>query len=113
MTIGSISFGRVIAVTGPQKKATKLQNRMKQQLKKETVLAYDVTQKYKYSCTGGVLANSARRGDCSLVYVTGRDVEKIKNKEQGWNTIDDILSHMSFHIDLNKENTNRAVELLA
>ena len=113
MTIGNVSFGRVTAVTGPQKKATKLQNRMKQQIKQQKVIAYDVTQKYKYVYTGGVLANSANKGECSFVYVTGRDVQKIKDKEQGWDTLDGILSHMSNHIDLNKENTNRAVDLLA
>lgn len=113
MTIGNVSFGRVIAVTGTYKKAGKLQNRMKQQIKQDKVLVYDVTNKYRYASTGGVLANSASRGDCSLVYVTGKDVKKIKDKEIGWDTLDGILSHMSQHIDLNKESTNRAVDLLA
>ncbi|MBQ8886804.1 MAG: hypothetical protein IJY61_03795 [Candidatus Gastranaerophilales bacterium] len=113
MTIGNVSFGRVVAVTGSYKKAGKLQNRMKQQLKQEKVIAYDVTDKYRYASTGGVLANSANKGECSLVYVTGKDVKKVKNKEAGWDTLDGILSHMSQHIDLNKESTNRAVDLLA
>ena len=76
MTIGNVSFGRVVAVTGSYKKAGKLQNRMKQQLKQEKVIAYDVTDKYRYASTGGVLANSANKGECSLVYVTGKDVKK-------------------------------------
>ena len=96
MAIGNVSFGRVVAVTGPYK-----------------VLVYDVTDKYRYASTGGVLANSANRGDCSIVYVTGKDVKKVQNKETGWDTLDAILGHMSQHIDLYKENTNRAVDLLA
>ena len=113
MAIGNLSFGRVIAVTGSFKKASKLQNRMKQQIKQDKVLVYDVTDKYRYASTGGVLANSANRGDCSIVYVTGKDVAKVKNREEGWDSLDAILSHMSQHIDLNKESTNRAVDLLA
>ena len=98
MSINGISFGSVVAVSGKKSKINKLNNKLKSQALNGNIIMKDVTQHYKHATSSGLMAQAAQRGNSVEIYITGKDVEKIKTRQQGWETLDGILSNLSSYI---------------
>lgn len=112
MQVQNVSFGKVFAVTGTKEQTNLLKYKMIQPIKKGNVMLFDVTQNFVSSHSEGVLGTAVRNGDTAIVYVTGNDVKKVKNLENGWQNLDGVLSHISEHINLKKVNVGKAVNML-
>ena len=111
MPIGDVSFGRVIAVTGKPRDVNRMNKRLKSYVNDGRILAYNVTEQYKYQLsTSGSISAAVARGEDAYVYVTKDDVKKVKDKQNGWNSIHGILSNMSRYINLNETRINKALD---
>ena len=102
MEVSSVSFGKVIAVSGKRRKAEYLKNEMKN-TPNMTVL--DASDFYLSSVTDGLLHKAARRYDSVDIYITGKDNESYKNKEEGWKTLNDVLCHIDKYYNLRTTST--------
>ena len=96
MSVGKVSFGSVIAVYGNNKKVNKINRKLIETAKNNEFMRKDVTNQYINSASSGLLAQAAQKGDRIEIYIIGKeDVNKVKNGEPLWDTIDGILSHVS------------------
>ncbi len=103
MSVGKVSFGSVIAISGNNNKIEKINRRLRNQAERGDLMMKDVTQQYVNASSWGVMAQAAQKGDRVEIYIKGKeDVGKVKNKEPQWDTIDGILSHISSYQDVNK-----------
>lgn len=113
MTIQNVSFGKVYAVTGTHKQADSLRTGLAPQIAKGNTMLIDVTSAFYHSYSEGVLGSAAKVGDCAMVCITGADVKKVETKQKGWDSIDNILLHISDYVDLKKKsNITKAIKLL-
>ena len=110
MSVNGVSFGSVVAVSGKYGKINKINNRMHSQAKMGKVIMKDVTEHYKHAPSSGLLAQSVQRGDTLEIYITGKDVNKVKTKQSGWDTLDGILSNLSSYIQIDRMPTSEVVE---
>ncbi|MCD7740315.1 MAG: hypothetical protein LUH11_03095 [Candidatus Gastranaerophilales bacterium] len=102
----NISFGSVIAVSGKPQKVNKVSSKLYTQVRLGDIIMKDVTSVYKNASSSGMLAQSAQNGDKVEIYITGNDVDKVKNKALNWDTLGGILSNLSTYFNLQeKENT--------
>lgn len=108
MAIGNVSFGSVIAVAGKPNKINKI-NKKLHAYDNNNLIMKDVTNYYKNASSQGVLAQYAQKGDKIEIYVTGNDVEKVKNKENNWKTIEGILSNLTSYFNTDKMNVSEAI----
>lgn len=107
MSVSSVSFGKVIAVSGKVRKAEYLKNETK---KIPNVTVIDAFNYYVTSATNGLLHKAAMRRDAVDIYVTGKDNEKLINKEEGWQNLNDILCHIDKYYDLRITSTQTVKE---
>lgn len=110
MKTANVSFGKVTAVSGKPSRVNKLNSRLEPKLRNGHVIMRDVTHIYRSAPTGYTLADAAAKGQKVEIYVTGEDVSKIKNKESGWNTLDDVLAHISSYFTLAQTSIDEAVQ---
>ena len=109
MSVSSVSFGKVIAVSGKSKKVRYLRNEMS---KTPNVSVLDATDHYMSTITGGLLHKAAKRYDMIDIYITGEDYKSLKNQEEGWRDLNDILSHIDKYFNLRTTSTNTVKEVL-
>ena len=102
MPINNVSFGRVIALSGDQRKIKKINSKLAPQLNSGDVIVKDVTNHYRNAKSSGVLASAVKRGDRVEIYITGDDIKKVKQQHNEWDTIDGILSHLNLYYDTKK-----------
>lgn len=110
MSINKVSFGKVITAFGKPKKMERLNNLISSSGKSDKVMIKDVTNIYRNSFTDGLMGQAAQRGEKVSLYITGDDVQKVKNKEKNWNTMDGILSNLQGYCDLATMSVREAVE---
>lgn len=106
MQISPISFGKVIAVSGKSKSMRKLHYKA-QNIK--DVAIRDVTQYYMYTPDQGLLSQAAKSGQSVELYITGNDKKAYDNKENGWETTSEILSHMDKYLSLRNTNIDQVL----
>lgn len=109
MSVSSVSFGKVIAVSGKRKKTQYLRYEM---AKMPNVTVLDATHYYMTSATDGLLHKAAKRYDAVDIYVTGEDNKSLINKEEGWQDLSDVLSHIDKYFNLRTTSTNIVKEVL-
>lgn len=109
MSVSSVSFGKVIAVSGKSKKIKYLRNEMS---KTPNVTVLDATTHYMSTPTNGLLQKAAKHYDMIDIYVTGKDNKSLKNKEPGWETLSDVLGHIDKYFNLRTTSTNIVKEVL-
>ena len=106
MSVGKISFGSVVAVSGNHNKVEKVNNRLRSNAQKGDIMMKDVTKQYVNAPSSGLIAQAAQKGDRIEIYITGKeDVAKVKNKAPQWDTIDGVLTHLSAYYNINKMST--------
>lgn len=110
MSVGNVSFGSVVAVSGKHGKINKVNNKLYTQSRLGNVIMKDVTDHYKHASSYGLLAQSAQKGDKVEIYITGSDVSKVKDKQKGWDTLDGILSNLSSYFSIDKLSVNEVIE---
>ena len=110
MSVGNVSFGSVVAVSGKAGKINKVNNRLHPQSRNGNVIMKDVTEHYKHASSYGLMAQSAQKGDKVEIYITGNDVSKVKDKAKGWDTLDGILSNLSSYFNIDKMSVNDVVD---
>ena len=110
MKSADVSFKRVVAVTGKPKKLQKINKKLFHHAQNGQVMIKDVTYLYKNAPSNGELAQAAQRGEMVDVYITGDDIAKIKAKQQGWKSINDILSNVQEYFSINPLLLNEAVD---
>ncbi len=101
MKTANVSFGRVVALSGKSPKLKKINDKISQKKQNGFVVSRDVTHEYVNAPATGALAIAAQRGDKVEIYITGEDVKKF-GKQDGWKTMDDVLSHLSAYYDATK-----------
>lgn len=109
MSINNVSFGSVIAVTGKANKVNKVNKKLHPHAQSGSVIMKDVTNYYKNASSSGVLAQSAQNGDKVEIYITGNDIEKVKNNENDWKTIEGILSNLDSYISLERTHIGEVI----
>ena len=102
MSIGKISFGSVIAISGKEKRVRRVNQRLRPQTQSGKVMLKDVTRKYMNAAYWGVMAQAAQRGDKVEIYITGTDVQKVKKRDPNWDSIDGILSNLTDYHNVNE-----------
>lgn len=110
MAVNGVSFGSVVAVSGKKNKINKVNSRLQYQAKSGNVIMKDVTEHYRHAPSCGLLAQSVQKGDKLEIYITGKDVDKVKSRQSGWDTLDGILSNLSSYIQIDRMPTNEVVE---
>ena len=109
MPVGEVSFGRVVALTGKPRDVERMNRRLKPLVNSGKILSYNVTNEYKHqSSSNGSISAAVSRGEDAFVYVTGQDVQKVKNKQKGWDSLYNILCNMSQYINLNETRVSKA-----
>ena len=109
VSINKISFGSVVAVSGKPNKVSRLNNKMGRYIRDGYVMVKDVTSKYEFAPSNGVMAQAAQRGENVSIYITGDDVKKVEQKQKNWDTTDDILTNLCAYFNINKLPFNDAV----
>ncbi len=102
MKISAISFGKVIAVSGKEKKIKKVNRVIQPYANSGKIMIKDVTRNYINARSSGVLASAAQQGDRVNIYITGEDVKKVRDNDEQWNTTEKILSNLCKYYDVNK-----------
>lgn len=102
MSIGKISFGSVIAVSGKKKKVNKVNQKLTDKIQSGEIMIKDVTRAYINLPSWGAMAQAAQRGEKVEIYITGDDVQKVKRREQNWDTINGILSNLTSYHNVNE-----------
>ena len=110
MSVNGVSFGSVVAVSGKKGKINKVNNKLQYHAKSGQVIMKDVTEHYRHAPSSGLLAQSVQRGDKLEIYITGKDVDKVKSKQSGWDTLDGILSNLSSYIQIDRMSTGDVVD---
>ncbi|MCD7779284.1 MAG: hypothetical protein LUH05_01265 [Candidatus Gastranaerophilales bacterium] len=113
MPVNNVSFGSVIAVSGKPKKVNKVSSRLYTQMQVGDIIMKDVTSVYKNASSEGMLAQSAQRGDKVEIYITGKDVDKVRNQEPEWDTLGGILSNLSTYFNLNRNTVEETVNSIS
>lgn len=101
MQVSKVSFGKVIAASGKEKKMKKITQKLDAKMKSREIIVRDVTGIYKNTLSGGEMAKAAQRGDVIDLFVSGKDAEKMRKKEPGWSSINEVLSHLEDYININ------------
>ena len=109
MKTANVSFGKVLAVYAKRSKIKKVNNALQDRANQGQLVMRDVTSNYYNAPTYGLLASAAQNGDTIEIYITGDDVKKV-GKEQGWTTIEGILSHMNACISGSKLRVEEIVD---
>ncbi len=109
MKVANVSFGKVVAVMGKDKKIKKINEKLSHKRQNGLIAMRDVTQHYKFAPSTGVLAQAAQNGNNIEIYITGDDVEKM-NRDPEWKSIEGILSHLSRCFDATKLSVSETVE---
>lgn len=112
MKTNSISFGNVTAVTGKPKTIAKLNKKLNHEKSRGNLIIRDVTTMYKNVSSAGEMAQAAQRGELVDIYITGDDIKRIKDKEQGWRSLSDILCNITNYFNANTMRTNEVIENL-
>ena len=110
MSVNGVSFGSVVAVSGKKGKINKVNNKLQQQAKAGQVIMKDVTEHYRHAPSSGLLAQSVQRGDKLEIYITCKDVDKVKSKKPGWETLDGILSNLCSYIQIDRMSTGDVID---
>lgn len=109
MKTANVSFGKVIALSGKEAKLKRVNEKIAYKKQIGQVVSRDVTHEYVNAPSTGSLALAAQRGDRVEIYITGDDVKKF-GKQDGWKTMDDVLSHLSAYYDVAKLSITEAVD---
>lgn len=109
MTINNVSFGSVIALSGRPNKINKINKKLHSYAQEGNVIMKDVTNYYQNASSQGVLAQSAQKGDKVEIYITGEDIEKVKNKDNNWKTVEGILSNLTSYFNTDRMNIGEAI----
>lgn len=112
MKVSAISFGKVIAVSGKEKKISKVNSILQPYANSGKIMIKDVTRNYINARSSGVLADAAQHGAIVNVYITGDDVQKVKNNHEEWNTTEKILSNLCTYYDVNKMSISEAARTI-
>lgn len=111
MPVNGVSFGRVVALTGKSRDVNRMNKRLKSYVNDGEILSYNVTEQYRHQLsTTGAISAAVARGEEAYVYVTRDDVKKVKDKQNGWDSLHGILSHMSRYINLNETRVSKAFD---
>ncbi len=110
MSIEPILFGRVVGITGKQRKIDAINKKLRDSSLKDEVIIKDVTSHYKNKETTGEISQSVKKGLSASIYITGDDVSKIKKREKNWRTIDGILSHLNEYYDIKSFSVNQVID---
>ena len=75
----------------------KFQNLMEHtpELRRGEILQENVTNRYLYAPSDGLMASSVQKGQSVKIYITGNDVKKVRAHQDGWKSLDDILSQLN------------------
>ena len=95
---------------GKPKKMERLNSLLSSAAKADKVMIKDVTNIYRNSFTDGLMGQAAQRGEKVSLYITGEDIQKVKNKEKNWNTMNGILSNLQGYCNLATMSVRDAVE---
>lgn len=98
----SVSFGNIVTVSGSRSKIGSINYALRNERLHDEVLIQDVTAQYVNAPTSGMFAKEVQKGNIINLYATGDDIEKIKNKESNYSTIDGIISAMKDYFDANR-----------
>ena len=95
---------------GKPKKMERLNSLLASAAKADKVMIKDVTNIYRNSFTDGLMGQAAQRGEKVSLYITGNDIQKVKNREKNWNTMEGILSNLQGYCNLATMSVRDAVE---
>lgn len=109
MKASSVSFGKVIALSGKESKIKKVNSKLAGVIDSKQIIVRDYTSFYQNAPSSGSLAQAAQKGDKIEIYVTGGDVKKM-GKFPDWKTPEGVLSHLSCCYDLAMISIGEAVE---
>ena len=109
MLTSGVSFGKVIAVSGNPKKMMIVNKKLYPYTQNGTVMIKDVTSFYKNVPPHGELALAAQNGEIVDLYITREDVLNVKNKKDGWKSIQDILVNLEDSFSANKMFLNEVI----
>ena len=107
--MSNISFGRVVAVSAKPRKMEKLYKKTEAYCKLGKLIVKDVTDVYDNAASNGIMAQAVKRGERLDLFVTGEDVEKMKNKTQGWRTMNELVANIDSYINANLMSLNEVV----
>ena len=106
VSINSVSFGKVIAISGKPKKIDRLNESLKPYKQADQVVVRDVTHIYKNSYGDGLMTQAASRGEKVSVYITGEDIPKLKQMK----SMNGILSSLQAYYNLDTMSMREAIE---
>lgn len=104
MEVGNVSFGSVIAVSGGQRNMKKFSEAIRRspKYKQGDILQKDVTSHYKYASRNGLMARAAQSGQDVDIYITGEDLQNVRQRKDGWDTLDGILMQLSKFVNVDR-----------
>ena len=112
MEVGNVSFGGVVAVSGGQRNMKKFSEALTKNIeyRKGDVMQRDVTSHYKYAARNGLMARAAQSGQSVNIYITGEDAQFVRERKDGWDTLDGILMQLTKFINVDRINPETAVQ---
>ena len=105
-----VSFAKIIAVSAKPKKMSKLHKKAEPHCKTGQLIVKDVTDVYDNAASNGIMAQAVQRGEEIDLFVTGSDVQKMKNKLQGWKTMNELVAKIDSYIDGNRKSSKEIVQ---
>lgn len=112
METKNVSFGKVIAVSGKRSNVSLFNDLMKRHkdYSYDKIMQKDVTSHYMNASKTGLMAESAQNGDSVEICITGIDLQNVKQKKVGWDTLDGILANLTGLFRLDKLQPEIAVQ---
>ena len=112
-SVGNVSVGNVVAILGRHEKMKGFHDIIsKDNALKRRIALRDVTSKYQYAPSNGLMAQSAQRGDSVEILITGKDLENMSNRVDGWDTMDGLLTKLTSFIKLDNIKPEVAIQKL-
>lgn len=112
MEVGNVSFGGVVAVSGKQWNMQKFSEAMRKSVdyRNGDIMQRDVTSHYKYAARNGLMARAAQSGQSVNIYITGEDAQFVRERKDGWDTLDGILMQLTKFVNVDRMNPEAAVQ---
>lgn len=98
MNISNVSFGRVVLVGGESSKMEAASNALYKEKLEGSVMVKNITEGVKYLSLDGMISADARNGLSVFAYITGDDVQAVKQKKFGWRDVNDVVSHFDTYL---------------
>ncbi len=98
MNISNVSFGRVVLIGGESSKMEAASMAMQKEKLEGKLMVKNITEGVKYLSLDGVISADARDGVSVFAYITGDDVQAVKQKKFGWRDVNDVVSHFDTYL---------------